>query len=508
MVLTAAQQTAFFTDAEQMAIPGETIPSLQREGISTVANLLEFDEDTNNAIASNFWRANPMVVFGAKSQKRLTIACYAVKYYDAVSRPITAAVMQWDPVLKNFSLQYEAMKAQKDEMEPDTPRISKALPVMKWAEAFRDVLHHRVGVRDIPLAYIIRDLDVPPTQLPALANGMLHSTEVRSVQYELIARALHTHPNYCNNNDKVYSKMEEATHSTSYAASIKPLQRQRNGQAAYLAIIRQYAGANKWTLEISKYDSLLHNNKWKGTGNYTLERFCASHRNAMEQLRLASNHVPYQLPEEHTRVGYILDAIETTDSRLQAALSSVRADTDEGGKRSNFETTVAFITPEDPVAQRLNNRKRGAASISDVDVKKVTISDLKTGQGKTGVHLCYHVKEEYDKLTRAQKKELYEWRTMPEGKAAMDAGKVQADKSNAKKKKLVSSVSALVSKAVDEKLKSIVSHTEAEDKKRTDTKAAFVGALEEILQQSDKPVSAEKFSKGKEYLLSILKNKI
>ena len=140
--------------------------------------------------------------------------------------------------------------------------------------------------------------------------------------------------------------------------------------------------------------------------------------------------------------------------------------------------------------------------------KKVTISDLKTGQGKTGVHLRYHVKEEYDKLTRAQKKELYKWRTTLEGKAAMDAGKVQADKSNAKKKKSVSSVSALVSKAVDEKLKSIVSHTEAEDKKRTDTKAAFVDALEEILQQSNKPASAEKFSKGKEYLLSILKNKI
>ena len=90
----------------------------------------------------------------------------------------------------------------------------------------------------------------------------------------------------------------------------------------------------------------------------------------MEQLCLASNHVPYQLPEEHTRVGYILDAIETTDLRLQAALSSVRADTGEGGKQSNFEATVAFITPEDPVARRLNNRKRGAASISDVDVKK------------------------------------------------------------------------------------------------------------------------------------------
>jgi len=508
MVITAAQQAAFFSETAQMAIPLATIPSLQQEGITTVGDLLEFDEDTISSIASNFRRSTPMIVFGAKSQKRLTVACYAVKFYDSVNRPITAGMMQWDPVLKNFSLQYEAMKAQKDETEPDTPRISKALPVMKWAEAFRDVLHRCVGVRDIPLAYVIRELEVPPVALPPLATGMPHSTEAGSVQYELISRASHAHPNYRSDNDKVYGKMEEATRSTSYAASIKPFQRLRNGRAAYMAIINQYAGADKWTLEITKFDSLLHNDKWKGTGSYTLERFCASHRNAMEQLRLASNHVPYQLPEEHTRVGYLLDAIETTDSRLQAALSNVRADMGQGGKRSDFEATVAFITPEDPVARRFNNRKRGAASISDVDAAQVNISALKPGKGKTGVHLRYHVKDEYDKLTRAQKKELYEWRTTPEGKAAMDAGKAKAAKSDSKKQKSVSTVSALVSKAVDEKLKSLVSDNKANDKKRAETKAAVVGALEEILQQgNDSSLAQPQLAKGKEYLRSILKKK-
>ena len=60
--------------------------------------------------------------------------------------------MQWDPVLKNFEQQFLAIKAMKDQTDPDTPKITKALPVMKWAEAFRDVLHRCVGVRNIPLA--------------------------------------------------------------------------------------------------------------------------------------------------------------------------------------------------------------------------------------------------------------------------------------------------------------------------------------------------------------------
>ena len=60
-------------------------------------------------------------------------------------------------------------------------------------------------------------------------------------------------------------------------------------------------------------DHINNKERDKGTGNYTLDRFCALHRNANEQLREASNHVPYQLPEEYTRVGYLLNAIECSD---------------------------------------------------------------------------------------------------------------------------------------------------------------------------------------------------
>ena len=122
------------------------------------------------------------------------------------------------------------------------------------------------------------------------------------------------------------------TRSTDYAASIKPFQRKKDGKAAYEAIKKQYAGDDKWTTEVVRYDGLLHSDKWKGTGNLTLERFCATHRNAFEQLTLASGHIPYQLPTQYTRVGYLLDAIETSDAELQAAMSGVRADKVTKGK--------------------------------------------------------------------------------------------------------------------------------------------------------------------------------
>ena len=59
---------------------------------------------------------------------------------------------------------------------------------------------------------------------------------------ELIACATHDHTKYNDINHKLYSLLEEATRSTQYASSICLLSRRKDGQEAYLALKRQYAG--------------------------------------------------------------------------------------------------------------------------------------------------------------------------------------------------------------------------------------------------------------------------
>ena len=77
MVFTAAQTPAFFEDENQMPIPHATMEQLVNEGISAVADLSEFDKESIKAIAYNLRRppAGNSFVFGAKSQRRLIIAC-------------------------------------------------------------------------------------------------------------------------------------------------------------------------------------------------------------------------------------------------------------------------------------------------------------------------------------------------------------------------------------------------------------------------------------------------
>jgi hypothetical protein len=57
--------------------------------------------------------------------------------------------------MKNFEIQWKALEDQKRAEEPKVAKINKALPKIKWTEAFRDYLHRMIGVRTIPLAYVI-----------------------------------------------------------------------------------------------------------------------------------------------------------------------------------------------------------------------------------------------------------------------------------------------------------------------------------------------------------------
>jgi hypothetical protein len=102
------------------------------------------------------------------------------------------------------------------------------------------------------------------------ATGAPHSTEHKAIKTELSRE----------DNLSVYYKLEEATRATSYAASIKPYQRTKNGREAWLALSDQYAGKDKWEAEIKRHEQLLHTREWKGQSNFTLERFMAQHRNA------------------------------------------------------------------------------------------------------------------------------------------------------------------------------------------------------------------------------------
>ena len=239
-----------------------------------------------------------------------------------------------------------------------------------------------------------------------------------------------------------------------------------------MALTNQYAGNDKSEAEIRKQDDLLHTQVWKGQSNFPLEDFIAQHCNAFVSMQQCAEHIAYQLPNELTRVGYLLEGIQCSDPGLQAVMVSVQMDDGVNRMRSDFEKAAAHLLPYDPVARKWTaGTKRPAANISDtggvhganasaIEVSKATTKEGKASIGKTGVHLRYHTNSEYRELSTAQKRELSEWQDKdPEKKK-----KPHHEKQKAKSR----DISAAVTKALTDMMKS---------KQETDLTNAIVSGL-------------------------------
>ena len=96
-------------------------------------------------------------------------------------------------------------------------------------------------------------------------------------------------------------------------------------------------------------------------------------------MQASAEHVQYQLPNKHSRVGFLLKAIQCSDPGLQAAMASIKTDNGPEGMRNNFEATAAHLLPYDPVAKkRSSGQKRGSAQTSSVmDPSPTTTKEAK-----------------------------------------------------------------------------------------------------------------------------------
>ena len=403
MVFTANQVTAFFEEPGQMAIPHNTRASLVAEGIDTIDALDDFSEADFKQVASNIRRAQPPVVLGAKSIKRLNIAATAMQYYRLVSHVPTHSNMHYENCLRDFYEQWEHLLKKGEESNPDTPCITRTLPIIKWTESFEEFLHQVLGVQHVPLSYVIRtDAAVGPAP-PLIANrsySQLHG----SVEDELVARSSHNGATFKSDNAMVFKYIEEATRETRYHSSVTPFSRRKDGRGAWRALLAQYVGLDKWQSELDRQENFLHTRVWKGNSTFTLESFIMQHRAAHISMIRCATHVPYQLPNERTRVIHLLNGIKSSDAELLSALAVVKSDDGPNGKMERFEETAAYLIRFDPVSAK--RRKTGASGRQ----QQVSSLEIKNGIGKTGVSLRYHSSEEYKKLTDEQKLELKEYR--------------------------------------------------------------------------------------------------
>ena len=111
------------------------------EGVTNFNSLGDFDDASIKALAKNCRETIPAIaedvaagvqaeaqvpgtVISTQSIVRLSVASKAVKYYIAVGRTPTAAMLHYNNILSAFKIEYEAYEKLQKEDTPTVPKVS------------------------------------------------------------------------------------------------------------------------------------------------------------------------------------------------------------------------------------------------------------------------------------------------------------------------------------------------------------------------------------------------
>lgn len=478
VVWTQAQTTTWFTSDAQVGLSNEAYLKLQEEGITSVEDLTEFDDEGLKLIAKNARQGADPVILKATSVGRLIVFADLARYYDKVGRQPTPANMSWPAQGKSYKISKQALDEQKGEDAGEVPKLSaKTAPPLVWAETFKDYLSKCIGRQEAPLSYVIRPrAERPEGECPPAAAGRPHAAQYRSIKDELVERASHDDPLFVEDNETVFNHIEDASRGTKYATVLQPHRRTKDGRGAYMALINQYAGKAAWDAVIQESENVLHNSKWRGTGSFLLESHANRHRSANNKLIQVQEHKPeYQRPDTKSRWRHFVRTIETSDAALNAAIQQ-QNQLYEDDPNHDWELAVGALIAVDPVAKRVKGNKREHAQIGGVEggepaEGEANVSDvqLKSGKGKTGVDIRWLEDEEYNSLTKEQRTELYEAR-----EAERKANGKSPSKKSKKTKSAGGGASVSSAKAVRKQVKKALNAEKEKQKKEEEKQEKLV----------------------------------
>ena len=132
-----------------------------------------------------------------------------------------------------------------------------------------------IDVRDAPLLYVIRDLEIVPSATP-LAMDQPHSVEHGTLVDELITRTSHSHPLFRYR--EVCDLLETSRHVTNYSATMVQFRKAQDGRSAYVSLVSQHDGDDVWQETISGADDYLKNGTLSGTNSIPLSSHIYKHR--------------------------------------------------------------------------------------------------------------------------------------------------------------------------------------------------------------------------------------
>ena len=418
-----ADEAAFRTylrDVIGVQDPRERREAIQNQGLAVIDDFLEFDKDSIEVLCSSVRKPggtipnpnagnagapatipDPGYSIPAIAEKRLIAAAYTAYVYNMIGREITTATLSRSRI-KQFQA-YRTLMDEHEDPEKLQP-VSKTFGIIKAMDIVPLHLRDRLGVRKVPLSYVIRE-DPTPGDAPLPAARSATSADFDSISDELIHYASHDGDEYTEDNAKVFQILQDMVAGTSFESSVKTFQRRRDGRAAYFALCQHNLGTSKWDKILEDAEAYVSKREWNGRNHrFNLKSHINKHREAHNDMVRASQHVQYALPNEHTRVGRLLKSLTTKEPAIVSAMTHIMGNQ---GQRNDFETAADFLLLTAP--SNTNQSQGQRISAINANTERDGDGNVKKGP-KTGVEVRYYSKKEYAKLSHKQRKELSDLR--------------------------------------------------------------------------------------------------
>ena len=185
----------------------------------------------------------------------------------------------------------------------------------------------------------------------------------------------------------------------------KTFSRRKYGRGYFLALITNHAGDTKYSSILKKRMNLLQTINCNGC-SYPLESHVSNHRQAVDDLNECSSRITVYVSDRSQRVEYLIDSIVCNNNTLQAAISLVRANTNN--MPNDFESAASALIEVDPY----RHYQRG----NDTKTDTFSVIDFSAGRGSSGVYLRWHPRRYFKNILNDQKNELLEWMKTNDGK--------------------------------------------------------------------------------------------
>lgn len=338
---------------------------------------------------------NPGTSVSLRAENNLKLACFYLKHRYRVSRVVLPVEITLVNVRALIGLR---LSEEKYKDPKDKPKISnKDWP--KTMEAIEEYLRAYHGETGIPLAYVIRREVLAPAEEPV--DGYSDVTD------EMIARAPHLDAagqplsTYLADRHKVWELITEICREDDCWSYIKPAQRTRDGRKAYRCLYDHYLGPNNVDNMASWAERKLSDTHYQGEKKrWNFEKYVRTHVDQHSILSGLTEH-GYAGIDERSKVRLFIEGIRTKE--LDSVKTQIMA---TAALRSDFPGCVSLY--KDFISQLPSSQSPTELNVSATGVSNENKGNSRSNGG--AVEDKYYSKEEYKKLSLAQKDTLREKR--------------------------------------------------------------------------------------------------